>query len=242
LPPPSKLQVVDLNIVCDNQSRVMGSGHGLSVFSPDHLRSVSIINPTVASYFLDSFLVNAPHGLIQLRSLTLPCEIEVVRAFSQLLHLVPELVELKFCHLRPSSTQHYIPKDDQFTLSMFRPPVKPLLKYQGPRQLLPYFVRPGSLKHLNLWSAYPVTSDGSMDPSELHGALMGGNQEVLRTVQKLELSVTHVNALVLDAVCTRFPVLRSLYVYVGSSYMQAWNPEVHWKSLILLSKAKLCSR
>lgn len=245
--PPSKLQVVDLNIVCDNQSRVMESGHGLSVFSPDHLRSVSVNNSIVASYFLDTFLGDASQGLLHLRSITLPCEIEVVRAFSRLLHLVPELIDLKFC--RPSLTQHHTPKNDNFNLSAFRLPVKPLLKYQGPRQLLPYFVRPGALKHLSLWSAYPETGDGSMDPSEVHGALMGGHelvnvcdQDVLRTVQKLELSVTHVNTLVLDAVCARFPVLQSLYVYVGSSYMQPWNPEVRSNSFIIHSKAKRCSR
>ncbi|OAX33635.1 hypothetical protein K503DRAFT_700117 [Rhizopogon vinicolor AM-OR11-026] len=237
--PPSKLQVADLTIVCDNQSRVMESGHGLSVFSPDHLRSVSIVNPTVASYFLNNFVANAPHGLLQLRSLTLPCEAEVVHAFSRLLPLVPELVDLKFCHLRPSTTQPHIPKE--FTLTTFCPPVKPLSKYQGPRQLLPYFVRPGALEHLSLWSAFPVISDSSMDPVELHGALVGGNQlvsvcnkEVLKTVQKLELSVTHVDALVLDAVCARFPVLRSLYVYVGSSYMQAWNTEMILDALLTL--------
>lgn len=243
-PPPSKLQVVDLTIGCSNQTRE--SGHGLSVFSPDHLQSVSIVNPTVASYFLDNFLGNASHSLLQLRTITLPCEVEVVHAFSRLLPLVPELAELTFDHPRPSMAQPHIPKDDNFTLSTFCLPVRPLSKYQGPRQLLPYFVRPGALEHLSLWSAFPVTSDGSMDPSELHGVLVGGNelvsvcdQKVLRTVQKLELSMTHVNALVLDAVCARFPTLRSLYVHVGSSYMQAWNSEVHPKLLLILSKAKL---
>ncbi|KAG0698562.1 hypothetical protein DFH29DRAFT_90013 [Suillus ampliporus] len=236
--PSSKLQVSDLTIICDNKPRVLEdgrNGHGLSVFSPDHLRSVSIINAVAASQFLNSFLGNASQSLLQLRRLTLPCELEVVRAFRPLLHLIPELAELKFAC--PSKIQHDLPKDEMFSLSTYSHPLKPLSKYQGPRQLLPHFVRPGALEHLNLWSTRPVSTDGSMNPIELHAALVGGDetvsvcdQEVLKTVQILELSLTHVNALVLDDVCSRFPILRSLYVHVGRGFFadastQAWNPE-----------------
>ncbi|KAG2143688.1 hypothetical protein DEU56DRAFT_910817 [Suillus clintonianus] len=245
--PPSKLQVSDLTIICDNKPSMFENDHndyGLSVFSPDHLRSVSIINPVAASQFLNNVLGNTSQSLTQLRCLALPCNLEVVRAFRSLLHLIPELAELKFA--RPSQIQHSLPKDETFSLSTYSRPLKPLSKYQGPRQLLPHFVRPGALEHLTLWSTRPVSTDGSMNPSELHGALVGGDElvdvcdpEVLRTVQKLELSVTHVNALVLNAICARFPILQSLYVYVGRGFFadaatQAWNPEMIMDALLTL--------
>ncbi|KAG2159165.1 uncharacterized protein EDB93DRAFT_1076155 [Suillus bovinus] len=232
---PPKLQVANLTIICDN-TNILGNGHGLSVFSPDHLRSVSIINPLVALQFLNNFMGNASHGLLQLRCLTLPCNLEVVRALRSLLHLIPELAELKFA--RPSQIQHSLPKDEYFSLSTHSNPLKPLSKYQGPRQLLPHFVRPGALEHLNLWSTRSVSTDGSINPMELHGALAGGDElvsacdpEVLRTVQILELSVTHVNALMLFTICTCFPILRSLYVYAAKGFFpdtatQAWDPEM----------------
>jgi hypothetical protein len=80
---------------------------------------------------------------------------------------------------------------------------------------------------------------------ELRGALVGGDElvsvcdsEVLRTVQMLELNVTHVNTIMLYAICTRFPILRSLYVYVArgsftDAVTQAWDPEVYVKSFLL---------
>lgn len=240
-----KLRVADLTIACDNRLRVTASSHGLSIFSPEHLRSASIINPTVLSYFFDTFLGDASQGLMHLRNLTLPCEVEVVLAFSRLLHLVPELAELKF--FRTSTNQPQVHRDDQFTLSTFRLPVKPLSKYQGPRQLLPYFVRPGALEHLSLWSTCSMTGDGSMDPIELYDALAGGNElvsvcnkEVLKTVETLELSMTRVNALALDAVCAHFPILRSLYVNVTSPQIEACDSEVHPKLYFLLSVTELC--
>ncbi|KAG1816872.1 uncharacterized protein BJ212DRAFT_1480726 [Suillus subaureus] len=220
------------------------NGHGLSVFSPDHICSVSVINPVAASHFLNNFMGNASQGLLQLRCLTLPCDLEVVRAFRPLLHLIPELSELKFA--RPSQIQFNLPKDENFSLSMHSNPLKPLLKYQGPRQLLPHFVRPGALEHLNLWSTRPMSTDGLMDPMELYGALVGGDElvsvcdpEVLRTVQTLELSVKHVNALMLDAICTHFPVLRSLYVCAARGFfrdadMQAWDLEMIMNALLTL--------
>lgn len=241
-----KLQVADLTIVCDNKT-MSGrgqNGHGLSVFSPDHIRSVSIINPVAASQFLNDFIGNASQGLRQLRCLTLPCDLEVVRALHPLLHLIPELAELKFA--RPSQIQYNFPKDESFSLSTHPNPLKPLSKYQGPRQLLPHFVHPGALEHLKLWSTRPVTTDGSMDPMELYGALVGGDElvsvcdpEVLKTVQMLELSVTHVNALMLDAICSRFPILRSLYVYVAKgsfpdAALQVWDPEMIMNALLTL--------
>ncbi|KAG1830677.1 hypothetical protein DFJ58DRAFT_824531, partial [Suillus subalutaceus] len=99
------------------------------------------------------------------------------RAFHPLLHLIPELAELKF--VRPPLIQSNLPEDENFT--------------PCPRQLLPHFVRPGALEHLNLWRTRVLSTDGSMDPMELYGALVGGDElvsvcdpEVLRTVQILE--------------------------------------------------------
>lgn len=224
--------------------RNVHNGHGFSVFSRDHIRSVSIINPVVASQFLNGFLGNALQGLPQLRCLTLPCDLEVVRAFRPLLHLMPELAELKFA--RPSQIQYSLPKDENFSLSTHPNPLKPLSKYQGPRQLLPHFVRPGALEHLKLWSTRPVSTNGSMSAMELHGALVGGDElvsvcdpEVLRTVQMLELCVTHVNTLMLYVICTRFPTLRSLYVYVArdsvpGAITQAWDLEMMMDALLNL--------
>lgn len=244
---PLKLQVADLTIICDDKPSLFWNSrndHGLSVISPDHLRSVSIVNPVAASQFLNDFLGNTPQGLLQLRCLTLPCDLGVVRTFRSLLHLIPELAELKFA--RPSQIQHSLPKDENFSLSKHPNPLRPLLKYKGPRQLLPHFVRPGALEHLDLWSTRPVSTDGSMNPLELHGALVGGDelvsvcdQEVLKTVQMLELSVTHVNTIMLYAICTRFPILRSLYVYVGRGFFadaatQAWNSEMIMNALLTL--------
>lgn len=243
---PPKLQVADLTITCDSKT-ILGNGqngHGLSVFSPDHIRSVSIINPVAASQFLNNFIGNASQGLQQLRCLTLPCDLEVVRAFCPLLHLIPELAELKFA--RPSLIQHNPPNDENFSLLTYSNPPIPLSKYQGPRQLLPHFVRPGALEHLNLWGTRPTPSDGSMDPMELYRALVGGDEfvsvcdpEVLRTVQILELSVTHVNALMLDAICARFPMLRSLYVCAARGFFpdpatQAWDSEMIMNALLTL--------
>ncbi|KAG2745859.1 hypothetical protein P692DRAFT_20858212 [Suillus brevipes Sb2] len=243
---PPKLQVADLTIIRDNNTmlRNVHNGHGFSVFSRDHIRSVSIINPVVASQFLNGFLGNALQGLPQLRCLTLPCDLEVVRAFRPLLHFMPELAELKFA--RPSQIQYSLPKDENFSLSTHPNPLKPLSKYQGPRQLLPHFVRPGALEHLKLWSTQPVSTNGSMNAMELHGALVGGDElvtvcdpEVLRTVQMLELCVTHVNTLMLYVICTRFPILRSLYVYVARSSVpgvitQAWDLEMMMDALLNL--------
>lgn len=243
---PPKLQVADLTIVCDNQAMLGNShnGHGLSVFSRDHMRSTSIINPVVALQFLTDFIGNASHGLLQLRCLTLPCDLEVVRAFRPLLHLIPELAELKFA--RPSQIQYSLPKDENFSLSTHSNPLKPLSKYQGPRQLLPHFVRPGALEYLSLWSTRPVSTNGSMSPMELRGALVGGDElvnvcdpEVLGTVRVLELSVTHVNTLMLYTICTRFPILRSLYVYAARGFFpdavtQAWDFEIIMDALLTL--------
>ncbi|KAG1873866.1 hypothetical protein F4604DRAFT_1765537, partial [Suillus subluteus] len=243
---PPKLQVADLTITCDSKNMLGNgqSGYGLSVFSPEHIRSVSVINPVAASQFLNNFIGNASQGLQQLRCLTLPCNLEVVRAFCPLLHLIPELAELKFA--RPSLIQYNLPKDENFSLSTHSNPLKPLSKYQGPRQLLPHFVCPGALEHLNLWSTRPLSTDGSMDPMELYGALVGGDElmsvcdpEVLRAVQILELSVTHVNALMLDAICARFPILRSLYVCAARDFFpdaatQAWDLEMIMNALLTL--------
>ncbi|KAG1885276.1 uncharacterized protein F5891DRAFT_1088229 [Suillus fuscotomentosus] len=241
-----KLRLANLTIICDSKNMLGNgqNGHGLSVFSPDHIRSVSIINPVAASQLLNNFIGNASQGLLQLRCLTLPCNLEVVRAFRPILHLIPELAELKFA--RPSQIQHNLPRDENFSLSTHFNPLKPLSKYQGPRQLLPHFVRPGALEHLNLWSTRPVSTDGSMSPLELHGALAGGNKlvsvcdpEVLKTVQMLELSVTHVDALMLHVICIRFPILRSLYVFAAKGFFpgavtQAWDPEVIMDALLTL--------
>lgn len=241
-----KLQVANLTIICDNKIVLENSqnSHGLSIFSPDHIRSVSIINPATASYFLNNFIGNASQGLLQLRRLTLPCDLEVVRALRPLLHLIPELAELKFA--RPSQMRYNLPKDEEFSLSAHTYPLKPLSKYQGPHQLLRHFVRPGALKHLNLWSTCPESIDGSMNFMELNGVLVGGDElvracdpEVLRTVQILELSVTQVNSLMLQAICTRFPILRSLYMYAARGFFpdaatQAWDLEVITDALLTL--------
>lgn len=240
-----KLQVANLTIVCNNKTMLGNrqNGHGLSVFSPDHIRSVSIINPATASYFLNNFIENTSQGLLQLRALTLPCDLEVIRALRPLLHLIPELAELKFA--RPSQMRYSLPKDEDFSLSAHPYPLKPLSKYQGPHQLLPYFVRPGALEHLSLWSTCPESIDGSMNFTELNGVLVGGDElvracdpEVLRTVQILELSVTQVNSLMLQAICTPFPMLRSLYMYTARGFpdaaTQAWDLGMMMNALLTL--------
>ncbi|KAH7906756.1 hypothetical protein BJ138DRAFT_1219063 [Hygrophoropsis aurantiaca] len=203
----SLVRTSKLQILSDKAPPLIRYQLGFSVLDPSHLQSVAFNNIHVVELFMQDLL--AAKVLPSLRTLSIPSSVPLIRDIVLLLHNLPALEQLTLTRSGPN-----LSLDHDFANVPTPVLARPLHAFHGPYQLATKFIGGETLRELTLWDGHPSSEAWRMQPTDIQDTLWS-IRAAIHNVETLKISVTCVDDVVLDTVCSVFPRLRTIQADVS---------------------------